>query len=90
MHLPSYGAKYYTYVLDKVIALDFFDQFDKGDPLDGPAAMRFRRAVLDPGSSRPAEQLVQDFLGRPENLEAFKEWLNLEFQAGQPGAHVHF
>jgi thimet oligopeptidase len=85
-HLSDYGAKYYTYAFDKVIALDFFARFDKDDLLDGPEAMRYRRTVLDPGSTRSAEQLVRDFLGRPENLDAFKEWLNVEFQAAPPGA----
>ena len=89
-HLADYGAKYYTYALDKVIALDFFARFDKDDLLDGPEAMRYRRTVLDPGSTRSAEQLVRDFLGRPENLDAFKEWLNVEFQPSQPGARIHF
>lgn len=89
-HLADYGAKYYTYAFDKVIALDFFARFDKDDLLDGAEAMRYRRTVLDPGSTKSAEQLVHDFLGRPENLDAFKEWLNEEFQPSQPGAHVHF
>ena len=28
-HLAGYASNYYTYVLDKVIAIDFFSQFDK-------------------------------------------------------------
>jgi thimet oligopeptidase len=33
-------------VLEKVIALDFFAQFDPQDLLRGPAGMRYRQAVL--------------------------------------------
>ena len=57
-HLNGYSSNYYTYVLDKVIALDFFAQFDSHDLLGGPAGMRYRRTVLAPGATRPAAQLV--------------------------------
>jgi len=79
-HLPDYGSKYYTYVLDKVIAIDFYAQFDRDHPLDGPAAARYRHNVIDPGATRPAAQLVRDFLGRPQSMDAFKTWLNAEFR----------
>jgi len=79
-HLVGYASNYYTYVLDKVIAIDFFAQFDKGNLLDGPTAMRYRRAVLEPGASKPAPQLVKDFLGREQNMDAIKSWMNEEFQ----------
>ena len=81
-HLTGYASNYYTYVLDKVIALDFFSQFDKKNLLDGPAAMRYRRTVLERGATVPAQQLVDDFLHRPENMDAFKAWLNVEFTQG--------
>jgi thimet oligopeptidase len=79
-HLVGYASNYYTYVLDKVIALDFYAQFDKTNLLDGPTAMRYRRAVLEPGASKPAAELVKDFLGRPQNMDALKSWMNEEFQ----------
>ena len=68
-------------MLDKVIAIDFFAQFDKHNLLDGPTAMRYRRAVLEPGASKPAAELVKDFLGRPQNMDALKIWMNEEFPA---------
>jgi len=79
-HLTGYASNYYTYVLDKVIAIDFFSQFDKKNLLDGPTAMRYRRAVLEPGASKPASELVKDFLGRPQNIDAMRNWMNEEFQ----------
>ncbi len=79
-HLTGYTSNYYTYVLDKVIAIDFFSQFDKANLLDGPTAMRYRRAVLEPGASKPAADLVKDFLGRPHQMDALKLWMNEEFQ----------
>jgi thimet oligopeptidase len=78
-HLVGYTSNYYTYVLDKVIAIDFFAQFDKHNLLDGPTAMRYRRAVLEPGAAKPAADVVKDFLGRPQSMEALKNWMNEEF-----------
>jgi thimet oligopeptidase len=80
-HLTGYGPNYYTYVLDKVIALDFFAQFDQAHLLDGPAAMRYRHAVIDRGASKPAAELTRDFLGRPQNMDAFKAWVGAEFKS---------
>ena len=78
-HLIGYSSNYYTYSLSKVIALDFFNQFDKKNLLDGPAAMRYRKTVLEPGGSMSANDLVKGFLGRPQSYEAFKVWMNEEF-----------
>ena len=78
-HLNGYSSNYYTYVLDKVIALDFFAQFDPRDLLGGPAGMRYRRTVLAPGASAPAAQLVRDFLGREPSLDAYRTWMLAEF-----------
>jgi len=82
-HLIGYSSNYYTYSLSKVIALDFFNQFDKKNLLDGPAAMRYRKTVLEPGGSMSANDLVKGFLGRPQSYEAFRSWMNEEF-AGKP------
>jgi len=78
-HLTDYSSNYYTYALDKVIAIDMFARFDKEHPLNGDASAKYRKYVIDPGATKPAKQLVQDFLGRPQNLNAFKNWLGEEF-----------
>ncbi|MEG9438653.1 Zn-dependent oligopeptidase [Edaphobacter sp. HDX4] len=78
-HLTGYSSNYYTYVLDKVIAVDFFSQFDRAHLLQGPTALRYRRTILEPGAAKPAAELVRDFLGRPQNLNALKLWINEEF-----------
>jgi thimet oligopeptidase len=87
-HLTGYASNYYTYVLDKVIAVDFFAQFDRKDLLDGPTAMRYRRSVLEPGASKPATALVKDFLGRQQNIDALKVWMVEEFQSPPSAAKV--
>jgi thimet oligopeptidase len=83
-HLMGYTSNYYTYVLDKVIAVDFFSQFDKNNLLGGEAAMRYRKAVLEPGGSKAGTELVRGFLGRPQNLDAFKVWMDEEFRGTTP------
>ena len=78
-HLAEYSSAYYTYMWDKVIAEDFFSKFDPDDPFAGDAPLRYRRLVLEPGASMPASELVRNFLGRPQNTDAFERWMNAEF-----------
>ena len=80
-HLIGYTSNYYTYMFDKVIALDFFDQFDRANLLEGPTAMRYRRAILEPGGSKPGTQLIEEFLGREQRMDAFANWVGEEFAA---------
>src|SRR3954451_7354396 len=71
-HLAGYGAAYYTYRWSVVIADDMFTQFQKNGLHDRATAARYRRLVLAPGGSKPAAELVSDFLGRPISLDAYK------------------
>ena len=79
-HLVGYSSNYYTYLYDKVIALDFFAQFAKSNLLDDPIAMKYRRTVLDPGGSLPGKEIVHHFLGRSQSTNAFARWMNEQFQ----------
>src|SRR5208283_1908229 len=64
-HLGGYSSAYYTYLWDKVIAEDFFLQFDHQNLLAG--------------GSMSANNLVKNFLGRPQNMTALQHWLGEEF-----------
>ena len=79
-HLTGYSSNYYTYAFDKVIALDFFGQFDPDDLLGCEAGTRYRKAVLEQGGSKPGREMVRAFLGRDEEFSAFAKWLNEEFE----------
>jgi thimet oligopeptidase len=81
-HLGGYSSAYYTYLWDKVIAEDFFLQFDHQNLLHGDAPMKYRRIVLEPGGSMPANDLVKNFLGRPQNMTALQHWMAEEFDTG--------
>ncbi|HXC11192.1 MAG TPA: M3 family metallopeptidase [Steroidobacteraceae bacterium] len=80
-HLAGYSSAYYTYMWDKVIALDFFEQFDSNNLLAGDTPLRYRRTVLEPGGSVSANDLVKNFLGRQQSIDALKRWVGAEFVA---------
>jgi thimet oligopeptidase len=79
-HLTGYSSNYYTYAFDKVIALDFFAQFEPGNLIGGETGARYRKTVLEQGGSKPGRQMVRDFLGRDEDFAAIARWLNEEFE----------
>jgi thimet oligopeptidase len=79
-HLAGYSSAYYTYMWDKVIAEDFFVQFDHSNLLAGEAPMKYRHVVLEPGGSMSANNLVKNFLGRPQNMDALQKWMGEEFE----------
>ena len=76
-HLDGYSAIYYTYMWSLVIAKDMYSAFTaQGDIMKPEAAMKFRRYVLEATGTKPAANLVQDFLGRPYAFKAYEDWLN--------------
>jgi thimet oligopeptidase len=77
-HLDGYSAIYYTYMWSLVIAKDLFGPFRAAGLMSPEAARRYRKAILEAGGSKPAAELVQDFLGRPHAFEAYEQWLNAE------------
>jgi thimet oligopeptidase len=82
-HLIGYTSNYYTYLFDKVIALEFFAEFasqSSDELLNGPVAQRYRKVVLEAGGSKPAKQIVQDFLGRETSMNALRSWIAREFE----------
>jgi Zn-dependent oligopeptidase len=79
-HLTGYSSAYYTYLWDKVIAQDFYSKFDHNDLLAPDVARRYRTTVLEKTGSMPANDLVTNFLGRPQSIDAFVAWMNQEFK----------
>ncbi|HYK34916.1 M3 family metallopeptidase [Alloacidobacterium sp.] len=79
-HLTGYSSNYYTYLYDKVIALDFFNQFNRANLLEDPVALKYRKTVLEPGGTVPGKDIVQQFLGREQSIEAFSRWIGKEFE----------
>ena len=77
-HLDGYSALYYTYMWSLVIAKDLFSRFNRSNLMDQAVARAYRDAVLAPGGSAPAAQLIQDFLGRSFGFEAYQAWLDAD------------
>jgi thimet oligopeptidase len=74
-HLYGYSAAYYTYMWSMVIAKDLESAFEKAGYMDTETALKYRKAVLEPGGSRPAAELVNDFLGRDYGFEAYRRFV---------------
>lgn len=77
-HLDGYSAIYYTYMWSLVIAKDLFGEFQRAGLMAPEPARRYRKAILEAGGTKPAAQLVEDFLGRPYAFDAYEQWLNAE------------
>jgi thimet oligopeptidase len=74
-HLADYTACYYTYLWSEVIARDLEAAIRERGLMDEATARRFRDAILAPGGSKDAAEMIRDFLGRDFGLEAFQRWL---------------
>jgi thimet oligopeptidase len=75
-HIDSYSSNYYTYMWSLVIAKDMYSVFNKGGLMSPELAKKYRDEVLAPGSTKPAGDLVRNFLGREYAFKAYEEWLN--------------
>jgi thimet oligopeptidase len=75
-HLNNYSAFYYTYMWSLAIAYDMFGRFEAAGLRDRATAMDYRHKVLAVGGSKPAQDFLDDFLGRPFSFAAFEQRLN--------------
>ena len=66
----GYAAAYYGYMWAEVLALDMLSAYGN-NLMDGAVGRRFRAEILSRGGEEPARVLVERFLGRPVNNEAF-------------------
>jgi thimet oligopeptidase len=54
----------------EVLGLDMLSGFH-GNMLDPAEGKRYRKAILEMGGQRPPQELVETFLGRKPNADAF-------------------
>ncbi len=76
-HLTDYSSNYYTYQWSLAIAKDLYTRF-AANPMDPAVAADYRTRVLAAGATKDAADLVADFLGRPQNLDAYRAWISSE------------
>ncbi|KII91059.1 hypothetical protein PLICRDRAFT_684635 [Plicaturopsis crispa FD-325 SS-3] len=67
----GYDVGYYGYAYSLVFAQDMYASVFKEDPFDPAQGLRYRDSVLCVGASKDELQILEDFLGRPPNSDAF-------------------
>jgi thimet oligopeptidase len=78
IHINGYPVYYYGYIWSDVFAQDMFTQFAQNGLLSQETGIRYRDIILANGSQREVLEVVEDFLGRPSNNEAYIRSLGLE------------
>lgn len=76
-HLNGYAANYYGYLWSKVYAEDMFSVFKKNGVMDAATGINYRKEVLEKGSTVEEINMVEKFLGRKPNSDAFLESLGI-------------
>jgi len=71
-------AGYYGYLLSETYCADMYKTHFKENPLSKTAGMKYRKQILEPGSSKTGMELLKNFLGREPSIEPFIESLGLE------------
>ena len=69
--LGGYDAAYYGYLWADIIGDDLFSRFEKEGVLSKSVGVEYKEKILAVGGSKDAETMVEDFLGRKWNDEAF-------------------
>lgn len=81
-HLVGYDAGYYSYLWALVYACDAFESFktkgNKNVMTNTEVGMKWRREVLEKGSSEDEMKLISNFLGRKPNNTAFLKELGVK------------
>ncbi len=75
--MGGYDAGYYGYLWSEVYAQDMFSRFEHDGLLNSHTGGEYRKAVLESGNTRPAIDLLREFLGREPNNQAFYKKLGI-------------
>ncbi len=77
-HLVGYDAGYYSYLWALVYAQDAFSEFEKHGTSNPEIGMKWRKEVLEKGSSEDELKLIKNFLGRKPSDKAFLKELGVK------------
>lgn len=69
--MGGYDAGYYGYLWSKVFGDDMYSRFQDEGPLNPAVGRDYRKAILEAGGTKDADELLADFLGREPSNEAF-------------------
>lgn len=84
-HLNGYSAIYYTYQWSLAIAYDLLTRFQEEGLRNVETAGSYRETILEQGASKPAAELVTDFLGREISFKPYADHLS---KAGLPAGET--
>jgi thimet oligopeptidase len=77
-HLFGYEAGYYSYLWSEVFAADMFSRFKREGVMSPATGRAYRDLILAPGGTREPIELLEAFLGRKPNQEAFLEHIGVK------------
>ena len=78
IHVNTHPVYMYGYLWSDVYAQDMFTKFEENGLKDTETGVRYRKLILANGTQKPIEPVVEEFLGRPSNNEAYVRSLGLE------------
>jgi Zn-dependent oligopeptidase len=72
--LGGYDAGYYGYLWAEAIGDDMFGRFERDGLLSPAVGAAYRRAILEPNGARTADDMLDEFLGRPWTTAAWMRY----------------
>ena len=75
--MGGYDSGYYSYAWSRVYAIDCFAQFEKEGLFNSATGGRYRKWILEQGDMQDGGKLLEGFLGRPANTDAFYRTLGI-------------
>lgn len=77
-HLNGYAANYYGYMWSKVFAQDMFSVFQKVGVMNTATGIKYRKEILEKGSTKNELDMLRSFLGRKPNSAAFLKSIGIK------------
>jgi len=76
--LQLWPAGFYGFLWSNVFAKDIFSEFQKNGVMSPKTGIRYRKEILEKGASVPETEMLQRFLGRKPNSNAFLKSVGLK------------